>query len=94
MSEVGPGVDIAHRHRALLRRGRSLRGIDVHTHVPRRGGLAADPRSGQKAQYFKSTTLGMTVEEMVDLYRKLEMIAVVFDVEQAKLGGNDRISVL
>jgi uncharacterized protein len=78
-------------------RGRTLRGIDVHTHIPRRGGLAADPRSGQKAQYFKSPTLGMTVEEMVELYRKLEMIAVVFDVDKETSGhdlfdGNDYVA--
>src|SRR3954470_268424 len=78
-------------------RGLTLRGIDVHTHIPRRGGLAADPRSGQKAVYFKSPTLGMTVEEMVDLYRRLEMIAVVFDVDKETttsdpFEGNDYVA--
>jgi uncharacterized protein len=78
-------------------RGRTLRGIDVHTHIPRPGGLAADPRSGQKAAYFKSSTLGMTVEEMVDLYRRLEMICVVFDVDKETttsdpFEGNDYVA--
>jgi predicted TIM-barrel fold metal-dependent hydrolase len=78
-------------------RGRTLRGIDVHTHIPRRGGLAADPRSDQKAAYFKSPTLGMTVEEMVDLYRRLDMICVVFDVDKETttsdpFEGNDYVA--
>ncbi len=77
--------------------GRTLRGIDVHTHIPRRGGMAADPRAEQKQRYFKSPTMGMTVEQMVELYRKLEMVAVVFDIDKETTSddpfeGNDYVA--
>ena len=62
--------------------GRVLRGIDIHTHVPHRGGRQADPRADQKERYFRSPTLGMTIEDMAELYRKLEMMAVVFDIDK------------
>jgi predicted TIM-barrel fold metal-dependent hydrolase len=62
-------------------KGRIIRGIDIHTHVPHPGGTKVDPRADQKERYFRNTLLGMTIEEMAELYRKLEMIAVVFDVD-------------
>ena len=77
--------------------GRALRGIDIHTHVPRRGGRAADPRAAQKEQYFRSPTLGMTVEDMAEMYRRLEMMAVVFDIDKSTSSddpfeGNDYVA--
>ncbi len=77
--------------------GRAVRGIDIHTHIPRRGGLAADPRAEEKARYFRSPTLGMTVEQMVELYRQLELAAVVFDVDKETSSddpfeGNDYVA--
>jgi len=77
--------------------GRVLRGIDIHTHVPRRGGRKADPRADQKEAYFRSPTLGMTIEDMAELYRKLEMMAVVFDIDKETTSddpfeGNDYIA--
>src|ERR1700722_767382 len=62
-------------------KGREIRGIDIHTHVPHPGGPKSDPRSDQKERYFRNTLIGMTIEEMADLYRQLEMIAIVFDVD-------------
>jgi uncharacterized protein len=59
-------------------KGRQIRGIDIHTHVPHR---KADPNVKQKEAYFRSTLLGMTIDQMADLYRRLEMIAIVFDVD-------------
>ena len=77
--------------------GRSVRGIDVHTHIPRRGGVKSDPRAEQKARYFRSPTMGMTVEQMVEMYRKLEMVAITFDVDKETSSddpfeGNDYVA--
>jgi predicted TIM-barrel fold metal-dependent hydrolase len=74
--------------------GRVVRGIDIHTHIPHR---KVDPRAGEKERYFRSPTLGMTVEDMVELYRKLEMMAVVFDIDKETSSddpfeGNDYIA--
>jgi len=30
-----------------------LKGLDIHTHVPPRGGRKADPRADQKERYFR-----------------------------------------
>jgi predicted TIM-barrel fold metal-dependent hydrolase len=61
--------------------GRALRAIDVHTHIPRHGTGVVNPREEQMRQYFRSPTMGMTVEQMVELYRRLDMMAVVFDID-------------
>lgn len=68
--------------------GREIRAIDIHTHVPRRGGRTADPRAEQKERYFRSATIGMSVEQMVDLYRELQMAAVVFDIDKTSAAGD------
>ncbi len=78
-------------------KGRVVRGIDIHTHVPRPGGLKADPRAEQKERYFRHTRQSMTVEQMVDLYRRLEMVAIVFDVDMETVTddpfvGNDYLA--
>lgn len=77
--------------------GRALTGIDIHTHVPTPGGLQADPRGEQKERYFRSTTLNMTVEDMAELYRKLNMMAVTFAVDKSSAAdelfvGNDYVA--
>lgn len=78
-------------------RGRTIRGIDMHTHIPHRSGRDADPRAEQKERYFRSGLMGMGVEEMAELYQKLEMIAVVFDIDKSTTSdepfeGNDYIA--
>src|SRR5262249_10514442 len=67
---------------------RTLRGIDMHTHIPPRGGRAADPRADQKERYFHSSTLGMDVEQMAELYRGLDMMAVMFGVDRSTRAKN------
>ncbi len=74
--------------------GRILRGIDIHTHVPH---IKKDPRAEEKARYFRSPTLGMTVEDMAELYRRLEMMAVIFDIDKETTSddpfeGNDYVA--
>jgi predicted TIM-barrel fold metal-dependent hydrolase len=71
-----------------------LKGLDIHTHVPPRGGRKADPRADQKERYFRSPTLGMGVDEMAELYRGLGMMAVTFGVDKSTsadepFDGND-----
>ena len=60
-----------------------LKGLDIHTHIPPRGGRKSDPRADQKEAYFRSPTLGMTVEDMAELYRKLGMMAVMFGIDKS-----------
>jgi predicted TIM-barrel fold metal-dependent hydrolase len=83
--------------------GRPVRGIDIHTHVPRRWSAReaaparVDPREEQMARYFRSATIGMTVEEMVELYRRLELVAVIFDIDKETVSddpfvGNDYVA--
>ena len=67
---------------------RVLKGIDMHTHIPPRGGRDADPRADQKERYFKSPTLGMDVDQMAELYRGLGMMAVVFGVDRSTAATN------
>jgi uncharacterized protein len=79
--------------------GRALRAIDVHTHVPHAGTGVVDPRAEQMARYFRSPLMGMTIEEMAALYRRLEMVAVVFDIdattaENAPGVGNDYLAAV
>ena len=74
-----------------------LRGIDIHTHIPRPPHLAPSRRAAQMAQYFRSPVMGMSVEEMVELYRRLQMMAVVFDVDATSTDaspgvGNDYVA--
>lgn len=78
-------------------KGRQVRGIDIHTHVPHPGGTRSDPRAEQKEKYFRTSLLGMTIEEMAELYRRLEMIAIVFDVDMETVTddpfvGNDYLA--
>jgi hypothetical protein len=81
----------------LQYRGRTIRGIDMHTHVPKRGGLAANPRAEQMARYFRSSLMGLSVDEMAALYRELELLAVVFDIDRSTsedepFDGNDWVA--
>jgi predicted TIM-barrel fold metal-dependent hydrolase len=74
-----------------------LRGIDVHTHIPRPPHMAPSPRAAQMAQYFRSPVMGMSVEEMVALYQRLLMMAVVFDIDATSTDnspgvGNDYVA--
>src|SRR3954470_7731773 len=74
-----------------------LRGIDVHTHIPRPPDMAPSPRAAQMAQYFRSPVMGMSVEEMVALYQRLQMMAVVFDIDATSTDnspgvGNDYVA--
>jgi uncharacterized protein len=74
-----------------------LRGIDVHTHVPRPPNMPPSRRAAQMAQYFRSPVMGMSVEEMVALYRRLQMMAVVFDIDATSADdspgvGNDYVA--
>ncbi|MGH7906089.1 MAG: amidohydrolase family protein [Candidatus Binataceae bacterium] len=78
-------------------KGREIRGIDIHTHVPHPGGLKNDPRADQKEKYFRNTLMGMTIEDMADLYRRLGMIAITFDVDMETITddpfvGNDYLA--
>src|SRR5262249_30371228 len=94
----GPGATAAPATRGTPGpNGRVLRGVDVHTHLPPRGGRAANPRAEQMERYFRSPTLGMGVEEMVELYRKLEMVAITFHIDSETTSdqpydGNDYIA--
>ena len=77
--------------------GRVLRAIDIHTHTPARGGRKADPRADQKEAYFRSATLGMTVDDMAEMYRRLDMMAVTFGVDKTTVSddpfdGNDYVA--
>ncbi|HEY7062053.1 MAG TPA: amidohydrolase family protein [Chloroflexota bacterium] len=74
-----------------------LRGIDVHTHVPRPPHMAPSRRAAQMAQYFRSPVMGMSIEEMVELYRRLQLMAVVFDIDATSTDnspgvGNDYVA--
>jgi predicted TIM-barrel fold metal-dependent hydrolase len=75
----------------------ALRAIDIHTHVPRPPHMAPSRRAAQMAQYFRSPVMGMSIEEMVDLYRRLQMMAVVFDIDATSTDnspgvGNDYVA--
>src|SRR5262249_40267733 len=92
----GPATESEPRG-GVIGNGRVLRGIDVHTHLPQPGGRRGDPRAEQKERYFKSPTLGMGVDEMADLYRRLEIIAVTFHVDSETTSadpyaGNDYVA--
>lgn len=67
--------------------GRNIRGIDVHTHVPRRAGLTVSASGQQMARYFQSTIQSSTIEEMVELYRRMELLAVTFSVDAETVSG-------
>ncbi|HZR97694.1 MAG TPA: amidohydrolase family protein [Chloroflexota bacterium] len=74
-----------------------LRGIDIHTHIPRPPHMAPSRRAAQMAQYFRSPVMGMSVEEMVELYRRLRLMAVVFDIDATSTDnspgvGNDYVA--
>jgi predicted TIM-barrel fold metal-dependent hydrolase len=82
---------------SLNYKGRTVRGIDIHTHIPHPGGPKSDPRAEQKERYFRNTLQGLTIEQMAELYRKLEMVAVVFDVDMETITddpfvGNDYVA--
>ncbi|HLH75501.1 MAG TPA: amidohydrolase family protein [Candidatus Binataceae bacterium] len=67
--------------------GRNICGIDVHTHVPRRPGLAVSASGQQMARYFQSTIQSSTIEEMADLYRRMDLLAVTFSVDAETVSG-------
>jgi hypothetical protein len=72
-----------------------LRGIDVHTH------LATPEAIGETAEmgaYFKTALTGIPIEETVELYRSLGLMAVVFGIDKTSRGqaypGNDYVAHL
>jgi len=67
--------------------GRNIRGIDVHTHVPRRPGLTVSASGQQMARYFQSTIQSSSIEEMAELYRKMGLLAVTFSVDAETVSG-------
>jgi predicted TIM-barrel fold metal-dependent hydrolase len=78
-------------------KGRTIRAIDVHTHVPRRRGLTVSAQGQQMARYFASTIQSGTVEDMAELYRKMDILAVTFSVDSETVSdsafdGNDYVA--
>jgi uncharacterized protein len=68
-------------------KGRTICGIDVHTHVPSRPGLALSAGREQLGRYFASTMQTGTIEEMADLYRGMDLLAITFGVDSETVSG-------
>lgn len=74
--------------------GRTIRAIDVHTHVPRREESEA---AAKLARQVQSSIQSCTIEEMADRYRQMGLLAVTFGVDcESVMGwafeGNDYVA--
>ncbi len=69
-------------------KGRTIRAIDVHTHVPRRPGQVVSASNMQVARHVQGAVQRGTVEEMVELYRRMELLAVTFGVDSETVSGS------
>ena len=60
-----------------------MRAIDIHMHVPERGGNRGDTMG----EYFRSGPQPRTVEEMYETYKELDILGVIFGVDSETTSG-------
>ncbi|MBI2371135.1 MAG: amidohydrolase [Deltaproteobacteria bacterium] len=65
-----------------------MRAIDVHVHLSTPEVLERDSMRAQKETYFKTSLRAMTAAEMAEMYRRLEMKAVIFVIDKEAGSGD------
>ncbi|MSP98166.1 MAG: amidohydrolase [Betaproteobacteria bacterium] len=64
-----------------------VKAIDIHSHVNTPEARELSPLRARMEKYFKTSLKGVPLEETADLYRKLEMKAVVFSIDAETATG-------
>ena len=65
----------------------ALQAIDVHTHVNTPDARKLNPLREAMEKYFKTTLKGVPLEETAEMYRGMEMKAVVFSIDAETATG-------
>tara|TARA_Y100000996_G_scaffold349800_1_gene288641 strand:+ start:246 stop:1109 length:864 start_codon:yes stop_codon:yes gene_type:complete len=74
-----------------------MKAIDMHVHVPRQPGLPASHMENTLRKYFSVEDNYETIESMANMYRKLDMMALLLSIDSETTTGeipdsNDYIS--
>ncbi|MFL2756578.1 MAG: amidohydrolase family protein [Dehalococcoidia bacterium] len=74
-----------------------MKAIDMHVHIPRQPGLPASHMENTLRKYFSVEDSNATIESIANMYRKLDMMALLLSIDSETTTGeipdsNDYIS--
>jgi predicted TIM-barrel fold metal-dependent hydrolase len=68
-----------------------VKAIDIHMHVPEPPGHERSARAEQMSRYFRSGPRPQSVEEMYETYREMDILGVIFGVDDETTSGEPYI---